>query len=41
MLDGLFNLAYFAAGLFTLKVAALVQQGDDGRFPLGYAFSNP
>jgi cation diffusion facilitator family transporter len=38
MLDALFNLAYFATGLFTLKVAALVQEGDDVHFPLGYSF---
>ena len=41
LLDGLFNLSYFATGLFTLKVAALVQRGDDERFPLGYAFFEP
>ena len=41
LLDGLFNLSYFAAGLFALKVAALVKQGDDQRFPLGYAFFEP
>ena len=41
MLDGLFNLSYFAAGLFALKVAALVKQGDDQRFPLGYSFFEP
>ena len=41
LLDALFNLTYFATGLFTLKVANLVQQGDDERFPLGYAFFEP
>jgi cation diffusion facilitator family transporter len=41
MLDGLFNLSYFITGLFTLKVAGLVQQGDDERFPFGYAFFEP
>ena len=41
LLDALFNLTYFATGLFTLKVATLVQQGDDERFPLGYAFFEP
>lgn len=41
LLDGLFNLTYFATGLFTLKVAQLVQRGDDERFPLGYAFFEP
>lgn len=41
LLDGFFNLTYFATGLFTLKVARLVQVGDDERFPLGYAFFEP
>ena len=41
LLDGLFNLTYFATGLFTLKVAALVQQGDDERFPVGYGYFEP
>jgi len=38
LLDGLFNLTYFATGLFTLRVATLVAGGDDDRFPHGYAF---
>jgi cation diffusion facilitator family transporter len=41
MLDAVFNLTYFATGLFTLKVAKMVQQGDDERFPMGYAFFEP
>ena len=41
MLDGLFNLTYFATGLFTLKVAKMVLQGDDERYPMGYAFFEP
>ena len=41
MLDGLFNLTYFATGLFTLRVARLVQRGDDERFPYGYTFFEP
>lgn len=41
LLDGLFNLTYFASGLFTLKVAKMVLQGDDERFPMGYAFFEP
>ncbi len=41
LLDGLFNLTYFATELFTVKVASLVVGGDDERFPHGYAFSNP
>ena len=40
-LDGLFNLTYFATGLFTIKVATLVAGGDDERFPHGYAFFEP
>lgn len=40
-LDGFFNLTYFIMGLFTLKVAKLVVQGDDERFPVGYAFFEP
>ena len=41
LLDGLFNLTYFVVGIFTLKVAGLVQKGDDARFPMGYAFFEP
>ena len=41
LLDGLFNLTYFVAGLFTLKIAGLIRQGDDQDFPLGYAFFEP
>ncbi len=41
LLDGLFNLVFFAAGLFTLKVAALVQQPDDDDFPMGYGYFEP
>jgi cation diffusion facilitator family transporter len=41
LLDGLFNLTYFLAGLFTLKVARLVQRGDDVHFPYGYSFFEP
>lgn len=41
MLDGMFNLTYFATGLFTIKVASLVAGGDDERFPHGYAFFEP
>ncbi len=41
LLDGLFNLTYFVAGLFTLKVARLINQGDDQDFPLGYAYFEP
>ena len=41
LLDALFNLTYFASGLFTLKVAKMVLRGDDERFPVGYAFFEP
>lgn len=41
LLDGLFNVAYFAAGLFTLKVASLLAGGDDERFHFGYAPFEP
>jgi cation diffusion facilitator family transporter len=41
MLDGVFNLTYFATGLFTLKVARLISRGDDERFPYSYAFFEP
>ncbi|MDJ0982823.1 MAG: cation transporter [Kiloniellales bacterium] len=41
LLDGLFNLTYFATGLFTVKVASMVAGGDDERFPHGYAFFEP
>ena len=41
LLDGLFNITYFATGLFTIKVASLVARGDDQRFPHGYAFFEP
>lgn len=37
-LDGAFNLFYFAAGLFSVKVAALVAHGDDDSFPHGYSY---
>jgi predicted Co/Zn/Cd cation transporter (cation efflux family) len=35
LLDGLFNLTYFATGLFTLKVARLLEQPEDEEFPYG------
>jgi cation diffusion facilitator family transporter len=41
LLDGAFNLTYFVTGIFTLKVARLVRQGDDERFPYGYGFFEP
>ena len=41
LLDGFFNLTYFATGLFTLKVASLLRRGDDDQFPVGYTFFEP
>ncbi len=41
LLDGLFNVVYFIAGLFTLKVARMVQRGDDQDFPFGYSAFEP
>jgi cation diffusion facilitator family transporter len=41
LLDGFFNMTYFLAGLFTIKVSRLVQQGDDIHFPYGYSFFEP
>lgn len=41
LLDGLFDATYLIAGLFTLKVVALVHRVDDERFPYGYAHFEP
>jgi predicted Co/Zn/Cd cation transporter (cation efflux family) len=41
LLDGLFNLSYFATALFTLKVASLLKRGESEEFPMGYAFFEP
>lgn len=41
LLDGTFNLTYFAVGLFTLKVLGWIERGDDERFPYGYSFFEP
>jgi len=41
LLDGLFNLAYFATALFTLKVASLLKRGESEQFPMGYAYFEP
>lgn len=41
LLDGVFDLTYFATALLTLRVAHLVQQEDDEHFPLGYGFHEP
>lgn len=41
LLDGLFDLTYFVAALFSLKVAQLVHHEDDDRFPFGYTHFEP
>lgn len=41
LLDGLFNVTYFVTGLFTMKVAKLVQRGENNDFPVGFAFFEP
>ena len=41
LLDGLFNLTYFATGLFTLKVTRLLARGDTREFPMGYGQFEP
>lgn len=41
LLDGVFNLTYFAMALFTIRVAGYVVSGDDETFPFGYAFFEP
>ncbi len=37
LLDGLFNLTYFAVALVAVKVAALTSRPDNDEFPWGYA----
>lgn len=41
LLDGLFNLCFFATALLTLRVATLVARPDDERYPFGYIFFEP
>lgn len=41
LLDGLFDVTYFIAAVFTIKVATLVTREDDDRFPLGFVFFEP
>lgn len=41
LLDGLFNLTYFITGIFTLRVAKMLYQPDNERFPYGYAYFEP
>lgn len=41
LLDGLFNLCFFATALLALRVATLVARPDDDRYPFGYLFFEP
>ena len=41
LLDGAFNLCFFATALVTLKVAKLLGQPDDRRYPFGYVQFEP
>lgn len=41
LLDGAFNLCFFATALVTLRVARLLQQPDDRRYPFGYVQFEP
>ena len=41
LLDGLFNLTFFATALLTLRVATLVARPDDEPYPFGYIFFEP
>ncbi|MFO1141589.1 MAG: cation transporter [Amaricoccus sp.] len=41
LLDGAFNLCFFATALLTLRVATLVARPDDERYPFGYLFFEP
>lgn len=38
LLDGLFNISYFATALLTLRIAQMVARPDDDRFPFGYGY---
>jgi cation diffusion facilitator family transporter len=41
LLDGVFNLAYFFTGLFTIRVARLLREPEDEEFPFGFAYFEP
>lgn len=41
VLDGLFNLCFFATALLALRVATLIARPDDERYPFGYLFFEP
>lgn len=38
LLDGIFNISYFATAILTLKVAQIVKRPDEERFPFGYGY---
>jgi len=38
MLDGVYNLVYFAVGLLTLRIERLASRPDNARFPFGHAY---
>lgn len=38
MLDGMFNIIYFAAGLATVRIERLLREPDNPRFPFGHAY---
>jgi cation diffusion facilitator family transporter len=38
LLDGLFNVSYFATALLTLRVARIIARPDDDQFPFGYGY---
>lgn len=41
LLDGAFNLCFFATALLTLRVARLMERPDDARYPFGYVQFEP
>jgi cation diffusion facilitator family transporter len=41
LLDGAFNLCFFATALVTLRVAKLLERPDDQRYPFGYVQFEP
>ncbi|HEY2123277.1 MAG TPA: cation transporter [Chthoniobacterales bacterium] len=41
LLDGAFNLCFFATALVTLRVARMLERPDDDRYPFGYLQFEP
>ena len=41
LLDGAFNLCFFATALVTLRVAKLLERPDDRHYPFGYVQFEP